>query len=171
MPEALQHNIIATEEQITQRVKEQAAKINSDYAEKTLDVICLINSALFFSVDLVRQLTIPIRFHLLGFANYPQGNETGEIRITLDVSESLFGCHILVVEGIVVSGRTPRYILDLLSHRKPASLAMCTLGIKPAQLSEKLPLSYVAFELGNEIAVGYGVGSGVEKTLPYLVEK
>jgi hypoxanthine phosphoribosyltransferase len=77
---------------------------------------------------------------------------------------------VLVVEGIVISGRTPRYVLDILTLRQPASLAMCALGMKPAQLSVELPLKYVAFELGPEIAVGYGVGSGLEKTLPHLVE-
>ena len=134
-------------------------------------MICLVNSALFFTVDLVRQLTIPTKLHFFGFTNYQEGNESGEIRLALDVQEPLFDRHILVIEGIVVSGRTPRFIIDLLRNRRPASIALCALGSKPHLLSENLPLNYVAFELGQEIAIGYGVGSGPEKTLPFLISK
>ena len=165
------YNIIATKEQISKRVKLLAKQINLDYSGKTLDVVCLVNSALFFTVDLVKKLTIPTRMHSIGFTNYQEGNESGEIRLALDVHEPLFDRHILVIEGIVVSGRTPRFIIDLLRNRRPASIALCALGSKPHLLSEKLPLNYVAFELGKKIVVGYGVGSGTEKTLPFLISK
>jgi hypoxanthine phosphoribosyltransferase len=164
-------NIIVTKEQIDQRVTQLAEQISSDYEGKTLDVICLVNSAMMFTADLVRQLTIPTRLHVFGFTSYPQGNETGEIRVTLDVPEPLFDRHVLVVEGIVISGRTPRFVRDLISNRAPASIAFCALGTKPHLLTERLTVEYVGFELGREIMVGYGVGSGPVKTLPYLVEK
>ena len=105
----------------------------------------------------------------MSFASYPQGNATGEVRITLDIAEPLYGRDVIVVEGIVVSGRTPQYVLDVLKLRQPSSLTLCALGRKSAQSVVDLPLKYVAFELGDEIAVGYGVGSGSEKALPHLV--
>jgi hypoxanthine phosphoribosyltransferase len=169
MKQTIDRKVVASETQIQQRVHALAKQISDDYKGKEVDVICLINGASMFCADLVRQLTVPVRTHFLGIRSYSQGNVTGEVRITLDIEEPLHDRHVLMVEGIVVSGRTPRYVLDMLGLRQPASLALCALGIKPAQLSVKLPLKYVAFELGSEIAVGYGVGSGVEKTLAYLV--
>lgn len=162
---------LISQEQIQQRVSELASQISKDYAGLTLDIVCLINSASLFCADLIQQLTIPARLHFLAFSSYPNGNNSGEVRLTLDVNEPLFERHVLVIEAIVVSGRTPRYVLDLLALRQPASLGMCALGVKPAQLSVDLPLKYVAFELGAEVAVGYGIGSGTEKLLPSLVDK
>lgn len=163
-------SIIIPEQQIQQRIDELAKQISVDYEGKTLDVVCLINSASLFCADLVRKLTIPAQMHFLGFSNYPKGTPSGEVRITQDINEPLFSRHVLVVEGIVVSGRTPRYILDLINLRQPESLTMCALGVKPAHLSVDLPLKYVAFELGSEIAVGYGIGSGPQKVLGSLVQ-
>jgi hypoxanthine phosphoribosyltransferase len=161
---------LISEQQIQQRVDELAKQISADYEGNTLDVVCLINSASLFCADLVRKLTIPTRLHFLGFSSYSNGTRSGEVRITQDINEPLFSRHILVIEGIVVSGRTPRYVLDLIGLRQPESLTMCALGIKPSQLAVDLPLKYVAFELGSEVAVGYGIGSGLEKVLGSLVQ-
>lgn len=160
---------LVTAEKIEQRVRDLTNQINKDYTGLTLDIVCLVNSASFFCVDLIKNLRIPSRLHHMAFTSYPIGNESGEVRITLDVNEPLFGRHVLVVEGIVVSGRTPRYVLDSINLRQPASLALCALGVKASQLAVTLPLKYVAFELGPEIATGYGIGSGCEKTLANLI--
>jgi hypoxanthine phosphoribosyltransferase len=162
--------VLITRGNIQQRVQELAKKINNDYSGKTLDIVCFVNSASFFCIDLIRELTIPTRLHYLSFTSYSTGNNVGEVKINLDVNEPLYGRDILVVEGIVVSGRTPKYVLDIFQQRKPASLNMCALGIKPKLLAVSLPLKYVAFELGSEIAVGYGIGNESQKTSPHLVE-
>lgn len=165
------YNVVVTKKQISERVEVLAKQINLDYSGKTLDVVCLSNSALFYTLDIVKQLTIPTRLHFLGFSSYSEGNETGEVCITSDIKEPLFNKDILVFEGIVVSGRTPRFIIELLMKRKPASLSLCALGSKPHLLTENLPLNYTAFELGKEIVVGYGVGSKSEMAQPFLFSK
>jgi hypoxanthine phosphoribosyltransferase len=163
-------NILKSRTQIEQRVKEMAENINKDYSGKTLDIVCFVNSASFFCIDLIREITIPTRLHYLSFSSYSTGNATGEVRINLDVGEPLNDCDVLLVEGIVVSGRSPKYIVDVIQQRKPASLNMCALGIKPKLLEMNLPLKYVAFELDSEIAVGYGIGGCEQKTNPDLIE-
>ena len=168
---SVNHNIIVSQKQISHKLEILAKKINSDYSGKTLDVICLSNSALFYTIDILKQLTISTRLHFLGFSSYADGNETGEICINSDIKVPLFNKDILVFEGIVVSGRTPRFIIQLLKKRKPSSIALCALGIKPHLLNEKLPLNYTGFELGTEIVVGYGIGSESEMTKPYLFSK
>ena len=158
------------QDRLAERVAEIAASISRDYAGRELDLVYAINGASVFSADLARRLTVPARLHPLGFAAYAAAQPSGEVRITLDVAEPLSGRHVLLVEGIVVSGRTPKYLVDVLRLRQPASLAVCALGVKKRLLTADLTVEYSAFEFGDEIVVGYGVGSGSEKTLPFLAD-
>jgi hypoxanthine phosphoribosyltransferase len=162
-------DIIITEEALRTRVRELGAQISSDYAGRELDVVCLINGANMFCPDLVRHITVPMRQHFLGFTAYKSAGTTGEVRVTHDVAEPLEGRHVLVVEGIVITGRTPRYLMELMKLRKPASVALCALGRKPQAKAADLTIDYVAFELGNDFAAGYGIGAGPERNLPHLV--
>jgi hypoxanthine phosphoribosyltransferase len=163
-------NVIIPEAQLLTRVQELGAEIARDYAGRRLDIICCINGGSKFCADLVRHIPLPVTLHYLGFSTYAKGNSSGEVRVTLDVAEPLQGRHVLVVEGIVVSGRTPAYIMEMLKLRQPASLELCALGVKPKTLAVSLPIRHKAFELGSQIAVGYGVGSGPQRSLPCLVE-
>ena len=160
--------IVASASKIEERIKIIANQIDVDYKGKKIDVICLTNSAMFFCSDLVRKLRTPLELQLLSFENYKGENRNGEVKLTLDVNSSLMNRHVIVVEGIVVSGRTPNYIISMLSGRAPASIFMCALGVKRKMMTENIPLKYCAFELGEEIAVGYGVGNNEQKCLPYL---
>jgi len=160
--------MIASRSEIADRIKIIANQIDVDYKEKKIDVICLTNSAMFFCSDLVRELQTPVELHLLSFENYEGENKNGQVKLTLDVKSSLMNRDVLVVEGIVVTGRTPKYILALLNGRNPASLSLCALGVKRKMMTENIPLRYCAFELDKQIAVGYGIGDNEQKCLPYL---
>lgn len=162
--------VIVAEDRVQARVRELAAQIAQDYQDRQLDVVCLINGGSTFCADLVRHVSVPMRQHYLGFSSYAKGNSSGEVRLTLDVTEPLQGRHLLIVEGIVVSGRTPLYVMDMLRLRQPASIELCALGIKRQMLAVDLAVRYAAFELGAEIAVGYGVGDGPHRVLPFLAE-
>jgi hypoxanthine phosphoribosyltransferase len=158
-------------EQIEARLQDLAGQINADYAGRTVDIVYMLNGASIFTADLARHLTVPIRLHALGFSSYPAPNASGEVRLTLDVTEPLHSRDVLLVEGIIVSGRTPKYITDIFRLRQPASLALCALGVKPKALAVDLPVAYHAFSFGSEVVVGYGVGEGGEKALPYLAAR
>jgi hypoxanthine phosphoribosyltransferase len=160
--------IVASANEIAGRLKIIAKQIDVDYMEKKIDIICLTNSAMFFCSDLVREIRTPVELHLLSFENYKGENKNGQVKLTLDINSSLMNRHVIVVEGIVVSGRTPNYIISMLSGRAPASISLCALGVKRKLMTENLPLKYCAFELGDEITVGYGVGNNHQKCLPYL---
>ena len=162
--------IIASASEIASRIKTIANRIDVDYKGKKIDVICLTNSAMFFCSDLVRELETPLELHLLSFENYKGENKNGQVKVTLDVNSSLMNRHIIVIEGIIVSGRTPNYIVNMLSGRSPASISLCAIGVKRNLMTENIPLKYCAFELGEEIAVGYGVGNNEQKCLPYLTD-
>ena len=93
----------------------------------------------------------------------------GAVRLTLDIDEPLQGRHVLVTEGMVISGRTPLYLRNLLLLRQPASLEFCVIGSKPEELAVDLPIKYRLFEFSKEWVAGYGIGHGSEKALPHLV--
>lgn len=170
MPKIEPGAVITSEEKIRERVVEVAKQISADYAGKTVDLVGMLNGASFFCVDLARQLTVPARLHWFGFTSYPQGNSTGEVRITLDVTEPLHGRDVILVEGIVVSGRTPKWLMDSFAMRQPKSLALCALGKKPKQITVDMPIRYCGFEFEDEMAVGYGIGGGTDKVRTSLVE-
>lgn len=156
--------------QIAARIRDVAAQISKDYTGREIDLVCLVNGAATFSADLARLIDVPVRRHFLGFSPYADVTPSGEVRITLDVPTPLYGRHVLVTEGIVVSGRTPKFVMDLLRLRGPASLEMCAIGLKPANLAVDLNVRYSLFKFGDEIAAGYGIGKGGEAASPDLLD-
>lgn len=163
--------ILKNEESVQQRIKELAQQINTDYAGQAIDIVYMLNGASQIAAELVKHLTIDLRLFPFGFTSYPNAPKSGEVCITLDVPESLENKHVLMIEGVVVSGRTPKYLADLFSLRKPASFEICAIGTKPEKMTVELPVKYAAFTFANEIVVGFGVGEGSEKALPYLAFK
>lgn len=164
-------NIKFSEDLIRTRVDELAAQISRDFVGEELIVVCLINGGSIFYADLVRKLTIPVTVQFIGFTSYPVGSKSGEVRLTLDVTEPLENKNVLIIEGIMVSGRTPKFIYDSLSIRNPKSVSFCAIGVKKHLFQVDLPVKYTAFNLGEEMLVGYGIGKGPERVLPFLAEE
>lgn len=168
---ASQFRVLVSEETIRARVREIAEQINADYAGRELSIVCTLGGATVFFADLVRHLTVATRHLFMGFSGYggPAGR-SGEVRVHMDVAEPLEGRHVLLLEGAVISGRTPRYVVELLKLREPASLRFATLLLKRASLKVPLPLDYVGFEIADEgIAIGYGMGHDAgHRSLPYI---
>lgn len=164
------YKVIYESDEIGSRVAIVANQINRDYAGREIDIVCLTNAAMPFTSDLMRLLAITTRLHLMAFISYSPAPMTGEVRVTLDVSEPLHGRHVLVVEGMVISGRTPLYLMNLLRQRQPETIELCAIGSKPGELAVELPIKYRLFEIGREWVAGYGIGKGPERTLPYLID-
>jgi hypoxanthine phosphoribosyltransferase len=162
--------VLYSAEAIRERVRSIGRSITEDYRDRQLDVVCLVNGASVFCADLIRQIGVPVRLHTLAFSSYAGAPSSGEVRVTLDIEEPLQDRHVLIVEGVIVSGRTPRYVLDILKSRKPASIALCALATKPRLLAVELNINYTGFELTDEMLVGYGVGKGVERASPDLLD-
>lgn len=162
--------ILHDEGDIRTNVAALAARINADYADRELDLVVLLNGANMFGHDLARHLTMPTRLHHLGFTSYQGAPQSGEVCVTLDIAEPLQGRHVLIAEGIVISGRTPLYLVNLLKLRDPASIALCAVGTKPAMRSVDLDMPYSMYSFGKEMVAGYGIGKGPERLLPHLID-
>lgn len=161
--------ILVAAEKIHERLQALAQQINVDYKNRDIDLVCLTNSAMTFMADLMRLIQRPVKPHAIAFDSYTPAPKSGEVRLTLDIATPLEGRHVLVVEGMVISGRTPLYLMNLLRLRQPASLELCVIGSKPAELTVDLPIRYRLFEFGTEWVAGYGIGHGTEKAAASLL--
>ena len=162
---------IKSNEEIKFALAELANIINYDYKDiKYLDVICFINGASIFCSDLVRLINVPIKLHHLGFSSYPNFPSSGEVKIEQDVKDTLENKHVLLLEGLVISGKTPLYLLNSFKLRNPASIKICAVGVKNESIEVDLDIDYSMFNFKDEWIEGYGIGNGKNKSLPYLID-
>ncbi len=157
--------------QIRARTQELADLLNREYAGKELTVICTLKGSIVFFSDLVRLLTMPVNCEFLGVSSYGnQTRSTGEVKVTLDLNEPLNGRHVVLVEDIVDTGLTLRFLIDTLKAKKPASLKTVALLFKPARLEAKgLKIDHIGFEIPDKFVIGYGLDYAEKfRGLPYI---
>ena len=149
--------ILFSEEEIRRRVSEVAGEISADYAGKELTLVTVLRGALFFGADLARALSLAVRMDFLAVSPFPRGEGSGVVRIAKDLDESISGEDVLLVEDIVDTGLTLRYLLKTLAARQPNSLAVCTLLDKTPRRLVEVPVRYRCFEIPDRFVVGYGL--------------
>lgn len=154
--------VLLTEEQIQAKVAELGARISADYAGRELTLVSVLKGSLPFMADLMRQLRIPIRIDLMEVSSYGgSGTETsGLVRILKDLSSSIEGREVLIVEDIIDTGLTLNYLIRYLRGKNPRSLRICTLLDKPARRLVDIPVDYIGFTIPDQFVVGYGLDYG-----------
>ncbi|MFO7639139.1 MAG: hypoxanthine phosphoribosyltransferase [bacterium] len=159
-----------SEEAIRARVDELSVAISNDYAGRELLVIGILKGSWIFLADLVRRLTVPVEIDFLTVSSYGASTRTsGVVKIVTDLKCPLDGRNVLLVEDILDSGLTMRYLLDNLRRRGPASLKICVLMDKPARRQAKVTADYVGFEVPDRFVVGYGAdAAGRYRNLPFV---
>lgn len=156
-PRLLTGDFISAEE-IRSRVAAIAQEIRTDYDGVDLLLVGVLKAAVTFMVDLARELALPLEMDFMAVSSYgPETESSGVVRIIKDLDGSIEGRHVLLVEDIVNSGATLRYLEVTLRARRPASLRVCTLLNKRRQRKVNLDLSYVGFEIPDCFVVGYGL--------------
>lgn len=149
---------LITAEEIAARVKALGAQIQQDYADRRLVLVCVLKGSFVFTADLCRAIDLPLRIEFLGVRSYGEGTQSsGIVQITQDLSRSIEGEDILIVEDIVDTGLTIGHLLDLFATRKPASLKVCALLHKPARTKVQVPIHYLGFTIEDKFVVGYGL--------------
>lgn len=150
---------IASDE-IEKRVRVIGEQLNVDYKHTVPVIVGVLNGSFIFIADLIKHITIPCEVTFTKLASYYGGlSSTKKIRDDIDLSIDIEGRDIILIEDIVESGNTLHYLLDKLAVRKPASITVCSLLLKPAALgTTKIPeLKYVGFEIANDYVIGYGL--------------
>jgi thymidine kinase len=151
--------VLVAEGQLQQRIRELGARLSRDYAGKDPLLLCILRGGVMFLTDLMRTLTIPHTVDFMAITSYDPGvrKSSGQVRISLDVTQNIEGRHVLIIEDIVDTGHTIAAVLDLLATRRPASLKVCTLLDKAERREVNVPIDYSGFTIPNKFVVGYGL--------------
>src|SRR5438445_4166589 len=162
--------VLFTQQQIAARVAELGAQIERDHRGKDLVLVGVLKGAFVFVSDLARQIDLPLSVDFIGLSSYGEETESsGVVKITSDLSRPIEGKHVLIVEDIVDTGLTMRYLLDNLSTRRPASVKICALLQKPSRLRTRIPIQYLGFTVPDLFVEGYGLDPGGKfRTLPFI---
>lgn len=162
--------ILIDQAAIAAKVKELGTRIATDYHGKDLVLVSILKGALPFLADLMRQIPLPLSLDFLEVSSYGRETESsGVVRILKDLANPIEGRHVLVVEDILDTGHTLRYVLDHLRAQRPASLRLCTLLDKPARRVLDVSVHYRGFEIPDKFVVGYGLDyGGIYRNLPFI---
>lgn len=162
--------VLFTEQELKDRVAEIAAQIDRDYAGKEPMLISVLRGSFIFMADLVRSISLPCTVDFMAVSSYGSGTtSSGQVKITKDLSESIEGRDIIVVEDILDSGNTLSYLFQLLQARHPASVRLCTLLDKPSRRTKAVTADYTGFTVDDLFVVGYGLDYAEKyRNLPYI---
>jgi len=164
--------ILIDSDTLQARIAELGAQISADYAESDrLLLICILKGGVMFLTDLMRHITIPHEIDFLAVSSYGRGGRsaTGNVRIDMDLKEGVTGKNLLIVEDIIDSGFTLRFVMDMLQARQPASIRLCTLLDKPSRRIIEIPVSYTGFSIEDKFVFGYGLDLDEKfRNLPFI---
>ncbi len=162
--------ILISEDQLQQRVRDLAVEISTTYANHEPLLVAVLKGSVVFIADLIRSLTVVHAIDFMATSSYGAATaSTGVVRILKDLEESIEGLHVLVVEDIIDSGHTLHYLRGLLLARNPASLRIVTLLSKPSRRQVDVPIDWVGFEIPDKFVVGYGLDFAERyRNLPFI---
>jgi hypoxanthine phosphoribosyltransferase len=151
--------ILLTEDQISAKVAELGARIGADYGDRRLTLVSVLKGSLPFMADLMRAIPSPVRIDLMEVSSYggTSTESSGLVRILKDLSATIAGEDVLIVEDIIDTGLTLNYLVRYLRGKNPATLRICTLLDKPARRLVDIPVDYVGFTIPDQFVVGYGL--------------
>jgi hypoxanthine phosphoribosyltransferase len=162
--------VLISEEEIQAKLAEMGEKITADYEGRSILIVGVLKGAFVVMADLSRHIKLPIEFDFMAVSSYGAATKSsGVVRILKDLDHDLKDRDVLVVEDIVDSGLTLKYLLKNLAARKPASLEVAALLRKEGIQQVPLDVRYVGFDIPNEFVVGYGLDFGERfRNLPYI---
>ncbi|MBI2346782.1 MAG: hypoxanthine phosphoribosyltransferase [Deltaproteobacteria bacterium] len=166
-PNGIKH--LYTAEQIQTRIRELAREIERDFQGSDLVVVGVLKGAFVFMADLVRALNIPTRCDFLRVQSYDRDRSTGVVRMEFDLTQPITDTDVLLVEDIVDSGRTLRYLLKHLQSKRPRRVRVASLLYKELNPELRPLIDYLGFTVPNVYVIGYGLDSqGRHRGLPFI---
>ncbi len=162
--------VLVSTEALAARIKELGEAISADYAGKDILMVGVLRGAVIFMADLARAISRPVTMDFMAVSSYGASTKSsGVVKIVKDLDEDVAGRHLLIVEDIIDSGLTLKYLFDNLKSRKPASVKICTLLSKPSRRKVDVPVDYNGFTIPDDFVVGYGLDFAEKyRNLPYV---
>jgi len=164
-------SVLLSEAQIQQKVRELAAELTKEYADKNPVFIGVLKGVVIFFADMVRSMQFPCEIDFMCISSYGGTTTTGNVVVKKDVSVDLKGRHVVILEDIYDTGNSLSFVYQYLLSKEPASLKICTLLDKPERRKSGITLQpeYVGFTIPNEFVVGYGLDFNEQyRNLPYI---
>lgn len=162
--------ILYDEEELRKKIKEMGKKISEDYKGKDLILIGVLKGSVIFMADLMKEINIPCNMDFMAVSSYGNSSETsGVVRILKDLDFEIENRDVLIVEDIIDSGITLRYLVDYLKGRKPASIEIVCLLNKQERRKADINVKYIGFDVPDYFIVGYGLDYAEKyRNLPYI---
>lgn len=162
--------ILLNEEKLNKKVEEIGKKISEDYKGKDLILIGVLKGSVVFMADLMKKINVPCNMDFMAVSSYGNSSETsGVVRILKDLDFEIENRDVLIVEDIIDSGVTLRYLVDYLKGRKPASIEIVCLLNKQERRQTNIDVKYVGFDVPDYFLVGYGLDYAEKyRNLPYV---
>ena len=161
--------VMITADEIRKRVRELGAQISADYRGEEVVLVGVLKGCILFMADLAREIHLPLTMDFLRLASYEGEKSTGMVRFDFDMTQSIHGKHVLIVEDIVDTGLTMTYLLETLRVRQPKSLKLCTLLDKPSGRRKHVDVHYTGFRIPGRFVIGYGLDlEGRHRNLPHI---
>lgn len=162
--------VLITEQQLDERIKEMGHQIAEDYQGEPLTIVGILKGAVIFFADLARAIDLPLQMDFMSVSSYGSGTtSSGVVKIIKDLDADVTGRHILLVEDIIDTGITLAYLKEYLSNRGAQSVKICTLLDKPTRREKAVHVDYIGFTMPDEFLIGYGVDYAENyRNLPYV---
>ncbi len=162
--------VLLSADTIAERVKALGARITEDYRDRSLVLLGVLKGSFVFMADLARAIDLPLSVEFLGVQSYGDSTQSsGVVRITLDLARPIQGQDVLIVEDIVDTGLTSRFLVEQVTARGPSSVKLCALLHKPARTVEPVEVHYLGFTIEDVFVVGYGLDAAqMYRNLPDL---
>ncbi len=165
-----EQNIYLSEKQIQKRIQELGETITQDMKGKDLVCIGILKGSIIFMADLIRHIQLPLSIDFMAASSYGDAmKSSGVVKINMDLAHPIEGKDVLIIEDIVDTGLTLDYLLKHLKMRKPKSLTLCSLLLKPSKLKKPIQVDYLGFSIDDRFVIGYGLDHAEKfRNLPYL---
>lgn len=163
---------LISEKQIRERVAAMGADIKKRFenADEPIVLVCILKGSVILLADLCRAVDRAIQLEFIGVSSYGAATESsGVVRITQDLTATIEGKHVIIVEDIVDTGLTIKYLLENMKTRGPKSLSVCALLEKPTKSKGQVPIDFLGFSIPDQFVVGYGLDCAeLYRNLPYI---
>lgn len=149
--------ILIDEQTINQRLDELAEEIMNDYPKKDIVFLCILKGSVVFTVELAKRIKNNIQFEFIEVSSYENNQSTGKIKLNKDISQSIQGKDVIIIEDIVDTGRTITFLKEYILQKNPNSLKICSLLDKPSKRIFEIKADYIGFIIEDKFVVGYGL--------------
>ena len=149
--------VLIKEEAINKRLDELAEQIMEDYKGKDIMFLCILKGSVMFTVELAKRIKNNVQFEFIEVSSYENNQSTGKIKLNKDISQSIEGTDVIIIEDIIDSGRTISFLKEYLKRKNPNTLKVCSLLDKPSKRTFEIKADYIGFEVDDKFIVGYGL--------------